>query len=257
MAHGIPVALETSAEDNFQLDLVELEKKISARTKLLVLNFPNNPTGAILNPSMVRAIADLAIKHDLLVLSDEIYGELTYDSGHCSILSIPEMKQRTILLHGMSKAWAMTGFRIGYACGPQEIIEAMNRLHQYTMLCAPTLSQVASIEAFKGADKDIPELRDIFRKNRNFMFSGLKEIGLPCAPLHGAFYAFPSISELGMTSAEFALALLEEEKVAVVPGTAFGNCGEGHIRCSYASSFEVIKIAMERLGNFVERTRRN
>jgi len=257
MAHGIPVALETSAKDNFQLDLGELEKRISARTKLLVLNFPNNPTGAILNPSMVRAIADLAIKHDLLVLSDEIYGELTYDSGHCSILSIPEMKQRTILLHGMSKAWAMTGFRIGYACGPEEIIEAMNRLHQYTMLCAPTLSQVASIEAFKGADKDIPELRDIFRKNRNFMFSGLKEIGLPCAPLHGAFYAFPSISELGMTSAEFALALLEEEKVAVVPGTAFGNCGEGHIRCSYASSFEVIKIAMERLGNFVERTRKN
>ncbi len=257
MAHGVPVALETFAEDDFQLNLGELEKKISTRTKLLVLNFPNNPTGAILDASMVREIADLAIKHDLLVLSDEIYGELTYDSGHCSILSIPEMRERTILLHGMSKAWAMTGFRIGYACAPREIIEAMNRLHQYTMLCAPTLSQIASIEAFKGADRDIPELRDIFRKNRNYMFSGLNEIGLPCAPLHGAFYAFPSISELGMTSSEFALSLLEEEKVAVVPGTAFGNCGEGHIRCSYASSFEEIKIAMERLGNFVERARKN
>ena len=255
MAHGIPVALETSAEDNFHLNLDSLEEKISDRTKLLVLNFPNNPTGAILSPSMVRGIADMAVKHDLLVLSDEIYGELTYDSAHCSILSVPEMKQRTILLHGMSKAWAMTGFRIGYACGPEEIIEAMNRLHQYTMLCAPTLSQHASLEAFKGADKDIPELRDIFRKNRNYMFNMLKEIGLPCSPLQGAFYSFPSVSELGMTSAEFAMNLLEKEKVAVVPGTAFGNCGEGYVRCSYATSFEEIRTAMERIGNFVERAR--
>jgi aminotransferase len=205
---------------------------------------------------MVREIADLAIRHDLLVLSDEIYGELTYDSGHCSILSMPEMKERTILLHGMSKAWAMTGFRIGYACGPREIIEAMNRLHQYTMLCAPTLSQVASIEAFKGASRDIPELRDIFRKNRNYMFSMLKEIGLPCSPLNGAFYAFPSVLELGLTSTEFAMNLLQEEKVAVVPGTAFGQCGEGHVRCSYATGLSEIKIAMERIGNFVDRIRK-
>ncbi len=257
MAHGIPVALETSAENNFQLELSSLEEKISGRTKLLVLNFPNNPTGAVLNNSMVRAISDLAIRHDLLVLTDEIYGELTYDSGHCSILSIPEMRERTILLHGMSKAWAMTGFRIGYACGPREIIEAMNRLHQYTMLCAPTLSQVASIEAFKGAARDIPELRDIFRKNRNYMFSMLKEIGLPCSPLDGAFYAFPSVSELGLTSTEFAMNLLEEEKVAVVPGTAFGQCGEGHVRCSYATGLNEIKIAMERIGNFVDRIRKD
>lgn len=257
MAHAVPVPLETSAADNFQLDLDLLAAKISPRTKLLVLNFPNNPTGAVLDSAMVGKIADLALKHDLLVLSDEIYGELTYDRSHVSILSIPEMKERTILLHGMSKAWAMTGFRIGYACGPEEIIGAMNKLHQYTMLCAPTLSQHAGVEAFKGAGRDVPELREIFRRNRNYMFSMLRETGLPCSPLHGAFYAFPSISELGMTSSEFALRLLEEEKVAVVPGTAFGRSGEGHIRCSYATGLEEIKVAMERIGNFVERVRKN
>jgi len=256
MAHGIPIALETLAKDDFHLDLDRLESLINEKTKLLVLNFPNNPTGAILDASQVRAIADLVIKHDLLVLSDEIYGELTYDTEHRSILSVPEMRERTILLHGMSKAWAMTGFRIGYACGPAEIIGAMNKLHQYTMLCAPTLSQVASVEAIKGSGKDIPELRDIFRRNRNFMLARLKETGLPCAPLHGAFYAFPSVSELGMTSSEFAMRLLEEEKVAIVPGTAFGECGEGYVRCSYATSLDEIKIAMDRLGEFVERIRR-
>ena len=257
MAHGIPVVLETSADDDFHLDLDKLESLISEKTKLLVLNFPNNPTGAILDSAQVAAISRLAIKHDLLVLTDEIYGELTYDTEHCSMLSVPEMRERTILLHGMSKAWAMTGFRIGYACGPAEIIGAMNKLHQYTMLCAPTLSQIASVEAIKGAGKDIPQLRDIFRRNRNFMLAGLGEAGLPCAPLHGAFYAFPRVSDLGLTSSEFALKLLEEEKVAVVPGTAFGPCGEGFVRCSYATSLDEIKIAMERIGEFVERIRRS
>lgn len=256
MSHAVPVVLETAAGNGFHLDLAELEAKISPRTKLLVLNFPNNPTGAVLDKEMVGRIAGLAVKHDLLVLSDEIYGELTYDRRHVSLLSLPEMEERTILLHGMSKAWAMTGFRVGYACGPAEIIGAMNKLHQYTMLCAPTLSQHAGIEAFKGAGKDIPELRDIFRRNRNYMSSMLEEIGLPCSPPHGAFYAFPSIAELGMTSSEFALRLLEEEKVAVVPGTAFGACGEGHIRCSYATSLEEIKTAMDRIGEFVGRVRK-
>ncbi len=255
MAHGIPVVLETSAGDDFHLDLDKLESLISDKTKLLVLNFPNNPTGAILDSSQVRAIADMTARHDLLVLTDEIYGELTYDTEHCSILSVPEMRERTILLHGMSKAWAMTGFRIGYACGPGEIIGAMNKLHQYTMLCAPTLSQVASVEAFKGAGKDIPHMRDIFRRNRNFMLARLNDAGLPCAPLHGAFYAFPSVSELGLTSAEFALRLLDEEKVAVVPGTAFGQCGEGYVRCSYATGLDEIKIAMDRIEKFVNRVR--
>jgi len=257
MSHAVPVVLETKAENGFQLDLDDLEDKISSRTKLLVLNFPNNPTGAVLDSKMVNEVAELAVKHDLLVLSDEIYGELTYDRKHISLLSLPEMEERTILLHGMSKAWAMTGFRVGYACGPREIIGAMNKLHQYTMLCAPTLSQHAGIEAFKGAGKDIPELRDNFRRNRNYMSSMLKEIGLPCSPPHGAFYAFPSIAGLGMTSSEFALSLLEEEQVAVVPGTAFGDCGEGHIRCSYATSLEDIKIAMNRIGKFVERVRKH
>lgn len=255
MAHARPVVIETSAADKFQLNLDILEDKISPRTKLLVLNFPNNPTGAVLDSAQVNRIAELILKHDLLLISDEIYGELTYDANHVSMLTIPELRERTVLLHGMSKAWAMTGFRLGYACGPREIIGAMNKLHQYTMLCAPTLSQHAGIEAFKGANRDVPELREIFRRNRNYMFSKLREIGLPCSPLHGAFYAFPSISELGMTSSEFALRLLNEEKVAVVPGDAFGPCGEGHIRCSYATSLDEIKVAMNRIGDFVKRNR--
>mgnify|MGYP005858258605 CR=1 FL=1 len=250
-AHGKPVAVETRAEDGFRLTRAQLEAKVTPRTKALLLNFPNNPTGAVLREQDVREIAAFAIERDLIVLSDDIYAELTYDGRHLSIASLPGMKERTIFLHGYSKAWAMTGFRMGYACGTPELIEAMMKIHQYTMLCASIISQEAALEAIDEAERDIEEMRAEYQRRRNFLHNSFKEMGLPCHQPCGAFYAFPYIGHLGLTSKEFALRLLEKERVAVVPGTAFGACGEGFVRCAYATGMDDLKEAMARIARFI------
>ncbi len=252
-AHGTPVAVETRMEEGFRLTRSMLEQRASHRTRLLILNFPNNPTGAALREQEVREIAAFAIDRDLLVLSDEIYSELTYGRRHISLLSQPGMRERTILLHGFSKAFAMTGFRLGYACGPAELIEAMMKIHQYTMLCAPVLSQEAAIEALKQPDRDVAEMREEYDRRRRFIAASFREMDLPFVMPEGAFYAFPCVAGLGLPSKEFVLRLLKEEKVAAVHGTAFGACGEGHIRCSYATAMEDIKEAMARMARFIER----
>jgi aminotransferase len=254
-AHGRPVAVETRMENGFRLTRAMLEERASPRTRLLVLNFPNNPTGAALREEDVRDIAAFAVERDVLVLTDEIYAELTYGRRHVSLLSVPGMRERTVLLHGFSKAWAMTGFRIGYACGPPELIEAMMKIHQYTMLCAPVLSQEAAIEALAQPERDVAEMRAEYDRRRRFVAASFREMGLPCVLPEGAFYAFPRIADLGLSSKDFALRLLEEEKVAAVHGTAFGACGEGHLRCSYATAMDDLKEAMARLARFVERRR--
>ncbi|MCZ7591791.1 MAG: aminotransferase class I/II-fold pyridoxal phosphate-dependent enzyme [Kiritimatiellae bacterium] len=250
-AHGKPVVVETSAEDGFRLTRAKLEAKVSPRTKLLLLNFPNNPTGAILEESDLRDIADFAIKHDLIVITDEIYAELTYDGRHSSIAALPGMKERTIFLHGFSKAWAMTGFRLGYACGPAELIEAMMKIHQYTMLCAPIISQEAAVEALTDSDSAVEDMRAEYKRRRNLLFNSFTEMGLPCKRPRGAFYAFPYVGHFGLSSKEFALRFLEAEKVAVVPGSAFGPSGEGYIRCAYATGMEDLQEAMRRLSRFI------
>jgi aminotransferase len=251
-AGGVPVAIQTKKENNFRLTRHDLEENITDKTKILLLNYPNNPTGAILSKEQVEAIAAFAVEHDLIVLTDEIYDELTYDREHFSIISVPGMKDRTIYLHGFSKAWAMTGWRMGFTCAPPELTEAMMKIHQYTMLCAPILSQEASIEALKNAETDISYMKAEYKKRRNFIHASFEEMGIPCIRPDGAFYAFADISRFGMTSKEFALRLLDEQNVACVPGTAFGACGEGFIRCSYATSLEEIKEAMIRIARFVE-----
>ena len=253
LAHGKTVAVETQKENGFRLTRTELEKKVSPKTKVLLLNYPNNPTGATLSKENVEEIAAFAIEHDLIVFTDEIYDELTYDREHFSIISVPGMRERTIYLHGFSKAWAMTGFRMGFTCAPPELTEAMMKIHQYSMLCAPVLSQEASIEALKHADKDIAHMKAEYKKRRNFIHASLQEMGIPCIRPDGAFYAFADISQFGMTAQEFSLKLLDEENVACVPGTAFGACGEGFIRCSYATSFDQIKEAMLRIARFIEK----
>ncbi len=253
LAHGVPVVVETRARDDFKLTVEALEEKWTPRAKALLLNFPNNPTGATLTAREVEAIADFCRRRDLIVITDEIYSELTYDGVHSSIAALPGMRDRTIFLHGLSKAWAMTGFRIGYACAPRPLTDAMMTIHQYTMLCAPILSQEAAAEALRDAEKDVREMRSQYLKHRNFIAAALADMGLPCSRPRGAFYAFPSVAPTGLSSREFALRLLEEEKVAVVPGTAFGPCGEGFIRCSFATDLERIKKAMERMTRFVAR----
>lgn len=255
LAYGVPKVVETRFEDGFRLTPEALAASLTPRTKALLLNFPNNPTGASLTEADLAGIAELAIAQNLLVITDEIYGELTYEGHHHSLAALPGMRERTILLHGFSKAWAMTGFRLGYACAPREILAAMMTIHQYTMLCAPTLSQLAGIEGFRRADTDVPEMRERFRLNRNFMVRSLEEMGMRCSWPAGAFYAFPRVDDLGMSSREFALQLLQEEKVAVVPGEAFGECGRGFVRCSFATSLERIKVAMSRMAGFVARVR--
>jgi aminotransferase len=254
-AFGTPVAVETRAEDGFRVTAEQLEARVSPRTRLLVLNYPNNPTGGVLARADVEALARFAVRHDLVVITDEIYSELTYDGAHASIAAMPGMRERTIFLHGFSKAWAMTGFRMGYACAPPEYIEAMMKIHQYTMLCAPVLSQEAAIEALDQPERDVEEMRAEYRRRRNFIHAALGELGLPCARPGGAFYAFPSVRGTGLDSRTFALRLLHEEKVAAVPGTAFGACGEGYLRCSYATSMDDLKEAMQRLGRFLGRLR--
>ncbi len=252
LAYGKPVAVETKKENGFRLTRAELEEKVTPKTKVLLLNYPNNPTGAILPQKDIEEIAAFAIEHDLIVVTDEIYDELTYDRKHFSIISVPGMRERTIYLHGFSKAWAMTGFRMGFTCAPPELTEAMMKIHQYSMLCAPVLSQEASIEALKHADKDIAFMTAEYKKRRDFIHASFKEMGLPCIRPEGAFYAFVDISQFGMTAHEFSLKLLDEQNVACVPGTAFGACGEGFIRCSYATSLDEIKKAMVCIARFIK-----
>jgi aminotransferase len=255
-AHGKPVCIETRRENNFRLTREMIEEKITDKTKALILNFPTNPTGATLSRKDMEGIARLAVKHDLVVIADDIYSELTYEGEPCSIAALPGMKERTILLNGFSKSWAMTGFRVGFACAPPELTEAMMKIHQYTMLCAPILSQKAAVEAIRNGMSDITEMRNEYRERRNFIHTALNGTGLPCHMPRGAFYAFPYIGNYGLTSREFSLRLLNEEKVACVPGSAFGASGEGYLRCSYATDIEEIKEAMKRIGSFVQRLKK-
>ncbi len=254
-AHGRPVPVGTRLEDGFRITRELLEKQITSKSRILLLNYPNNPTGATLDMEDIRWISEFAKSNDLMVITDEIYAELTYGKKHVSIASMPDMKERTIFLHGFSKAWAMTGFRIGYACAPPELIEAMMKIHQYSMLCAPILSQEAAVEALKNPERDIGEMRSEYEKHRNFILRSLRDMGLKCNEPHGAFYIFPYVGDTGLSSKEFAIRLLEEEKVAVVPGSAFGSSGEGFVRCSYATSLVELKEAMSRMAKFIKRLR--
>lgn len=256
LADGVPKIIELKAENEFRLTKKELSEAITDKTKLLVLPFPNNPTGAVMRREDLETIAEVIIEKDIFVLSDEIYSELTYDVEHVSIASLPGMKERTITMNGFSKAYAMTGWRLGYACGPEEIIHQMTKVHQFAIMCAPTNSQYAAIEALKNGDEDILEMRTAYNGRRRFLMHAFGEMGLPCFEPFGAFYVFPCIKEFGMTSEEFAEKLLQEERVAVVPGSAFGDCGEGYLRISYAYSLDDLKIALERLGRFVERLKK-
>ena len=255
MAGGVPVIIELKAENEFRLTAQELKDAITDKTKLLVLPFPNNPTGAIMEREDLEAIAEVIRKHDILVMSDEIYSELTYKEKHVSIVEIEGMQERTILINGFSKAFAMTGWRLGYACGPKAIIEQMLKIHQFAIMCAPTTSQYAAVEALKNGDGDVQEMRTAYNQRRRYLMNAFREMKLECFEPFGAFYVFPCIKEFGMTSEEFANRFLEEEKVAVVPGTAFGDCGEGYLRISYAYSLDNLKLAIGKLANFVERLR--
>jgi aminotransferase len=251
LAHGVPVAVACRAENNFSVTAEEIAAKITSRSKILMLNFPTNPTGGTMSRSELQKIATLAQKHNLLIITDEIYAELTFEGEHVSIASLPGMKERTIFLHGFSKAYAMTGFRIGYACGPAEIIDAMMRIHQYSMLCASIISQEAALEAIQFGESDTTEMREQYRLRRNLIVNAFNEMGLKCHLPRGSFYAFPSIQSTGLSSKDFAFKLLEQEKVACVPGSAFGPSGEGYLRCCFATSLEQIEIAMERMARFV------
>lgn len=252
LAHGKAVAVPVHEKDGFHLRADELEKRITPKSKVLLLNFPTNPTGATMPRESLEEIAAVCRKHDLIVLSDEIYAELTYDGAeHVSIASLPGMRERTVFLHGLSKGWAMTGFRIGYACAPRPLIEAMMKIHQYAILCAPIMAQDAAIEALEHGDAAVKDMREKYQLRRNFITSALNEMGLPCPLPRGAFYVFPDIRPTGLTSREFSLRLLEEKNVAVVPGPAFGPSGEGFVRCSYATALDQIKIAMQRMAEFV------
>ena len=255
LAGGVPVIIELKGENEFRLTAQELEDAITDKTKVLVLPFPNNPTGAIMERGDLEDIAEVIRKHDILVMSDEIYAELTYKEKHVSIAEIEGMQERTILINGFSKAYAMTGWRLGYACGPQEIIEQMIKIHQFAIMCAPTTSQYAAIEALKNGDGDVEEMRTAYNQRRRYLMNAFREMKLECFEPFGAFYVFPCIKEFGMTSEEFAGRFLEEEKVAVVPGTAFGDCGEGYLRISYAYSLDNLKVAIGKLAHFVEKLR--
>lgn len=255
LAGAKPVIINLKAENEFRLTPEELENAITDKTKVLILPFPNNPTGAIMEREDLEKIAKIIIKHDLYVMSDEIYGELTYKGEHVSIASIAGMKERTILINGFSKAYAMTGWRLGYACGPEAIIKQMTKIHQFAIMCAPTTSQYAAVEALKNGDEDVKMMRQAYNQRRRFLLNAFKEMNVKCFEPYGAFYVFPCIKEFGMTSEEFATKFLEEEKVAAVPGNAFGDSGEGYLRISYAYSLENLKIAMERFKKFVEKLR--
>ncbi len=256
MAGGTPVPIVTKEEDEFRLTPQALAEKITDRTKLLVLPYPNNPTGAIMEREHLEAVADVIRDKDILVLSDEIYGALTYKGKHVPFAAIDGMKERTVTIDGFSKAFAMTGWRLGYAMGPKPLIKAMLKIHQYAIMCAPTTSQYAAAEALRSCEDDVAAMREEYNLRRRVMVKGFRDMGLTCFEPLGAFYVFPNISSLGMSSEDFATNLLKEEKVAVVPGTAFGDSGEGFVRCSYAYSIRNIEIALERIGNFVKNHRK-
>lgn len=255
LAGAKPVIINLKAENEFRLTPQELENAITEKTKLLVLPYPNNPTGAIMEKEDLEKIAKIIIDKDIYVMSDEIYSALTYKGKHVSIASLPGMKERTILINGFSKAYAMTGWRLGYACAPQIIIEQMTKIHQYAIMCAPTISQYAAVEALKNGDNDVEIMRKAYNQRRRFLLNAFKEMNLECFEPYGAFYVFPCIKEFGMSSEEFATKFLEEEKVAAVPGTAFGDSGEGYLRISYAYSLENLKVAIGRLKHFVTKLR--
>ena len=256
LADGVPVIIELKEEDEFKLKKQQILEKITDKTKILVLPFPNNPTGAVMTREDLQDIVDVIIEKDLYVLSDEIYSELTYGRQHVSIAEFPGMLERTILINGFSKSYAMTGWRLGYACGPKRILEQMLKIHQFAIMCAPTTSQYAAIEALRSGDNDIERMRTAYDQRRNFLMKAFHDMGLQCFEPFGAFYVFPCIKEFGMASEEFANRLLQEEKVAVVPGTAFGACGEGFLRISYAYSIEDLKEALSRLEAFIKRHRK-
>lgn len=253
LADGVPVIIELKAEDEFRLTKQQLLDFITDKTKILIMPFPNNPTGGIMTREDLEDIAKVVIEKDLFVISDEIYSELTYVGDHVSIASLPGMKERTIVINGFSKSYAMTGWRLGYAAGPQKIIQQMVKIHQFAIMCAPTTSQYAAVEALRNGDDDVAMMREAYDQRRRYLVERLNEIGMPCFEPGGAFYVFPCIKSFGMTSDEFATKLLQEEKVAIVPGTAFGACGEGFMRISYAYSIENLKVALERIERFVQR----
>ena len=257
LANGKPVIIELKAENEFRLTAEELEAAITPKTKLLVLPFPNNPTGAIMERKDLEAIAEVILKHDLYVLSDEIYSELTYTDNHVSICNLPGMQERTVLINGFSKSHSMTGWRLGYACGPEVIIKQMLKIHQFAIMCAPTTSQYAAVEAMRNGDADVQEMKAEYNVRRKYLLKRFAEMGVDCFEALGAFYVFPCIKEFGMTSEDFATAMLKSKKVCVVPGTAFGDCGEGFLRISYAYSMENLKIAMDRFEEFVKELREN
>ncbi len=253
LTHAVPVTIPLKEENQFRLTKEEVLEKLTDKTKILVLPFPNNPTGAIMEREDLEAIAEVCIEHDIYVLSDEIYAELTYKGDHVSIAQLPGMKERTILINGFSKAFAMTGWRLGFAAAPAVIMEQMIKIHQFAIMCAPTTSQYAAVEALKHGDKDVQTMRESYNQRRRYLIHEFRDMGLDCFEPYGAFYVFPSIKKFGLTSEEFATRLLQEEKVAVVPGTAFGDCGEGFLRISYAYSLDNLKIALGRVRNFVTR----
>ena len=252
MAGGVPVPLPLEEKDQFKLTKEKLLSAISDRTKILVLPFPNNPTGAIMTENELRQVAEIIEERDLFVLSDEIYSELSYQGDHVSIASLPGMAERTIVINGFSKSYAMTGWRLGYAAGPEEIIKQMLKVHQYVIMCAPTTSQYAAVEALRYGDEDVARMRESYDERRRFLVKELNDMGIPCFEPMGAFYVFPNISRFGMTSEEFATRLLHQEKVAVVPGSAFGGCGEGYLRISYAYSIDNLKLALGKIQNFID-----
>ena len=252
MAGGVPVRLALEEKDQFKLTKEKLLSAITDKTKMVVLPFPNNPTGAIMTAQELQIIADIIKEKDLFVLSDDIYSELSYQGDHVSIASLPGMAERTVVINGFSKSYAMTGWRLGYAAGPETIIRQMLKVHQYVIMCAPTTSQYAAIEALRAGDDDVAQMRESYDERRRFLVKALNDIGIPCFEPLGAFYVFPNISRFGMTSEEFDMELLKKEKVAVVPGTAFGECGEGFLRISYAYSVENLKVAIGKIKNFID-----
>ena len=256
LTHGVPVPVACTADRGFSVTAEAIEAAVTPRSRVLMLNFPTNPTGGTMSRTDLLKIAEVVLRHNLLVITDEIYSELTFEGQHVSIASLPGMRERTIFLHGFSKAYAMTGFRIGYACGPVELIEAMMKVHQYSMLCASIISQEAAVEALTHGEPDTTEMREQYKVRRNFIVSALNQMGLKCHSPRGSFYAFPNIESTGLDSKEFATRLLKEEKIACVPGSAFGASGEGFIRCCFATSLDQIQIAAERMARFVARVKR-
>ena len=252
LADGVPVIINLQEKNQFKLTAEELEAAITPKTKILVLPFPNNPTGSVMNREDLAKIAEVILRHDLWVVSDEIYSELSYQEEHVSIASLPGMAERTIVINGFSKSYAMTGWRLGYAAGPANVISQMTKIHQFCIMCAPTTSQFAAVEALRNGDPDVAHMKETYNQRRRYLMHAMREMGIDCFEPFGAFYIFPNISRFGMTSDEFATKLLMKEQVAVVPGTAFGDCGEGFVRISYAYSLERLKKAMERIARFIK-----